>query len=97
MRSGLLAFLGIVGRQRTAETEFRQGDKASQKGNFDLAISCYTDAIRLNPKYAKAYYSRGAAYSEKGDHDKAQAGFAEAKKLGFPSKGETKWAESHHD
>ena len=36
------------------------------KGEYDKAIADYTEAIRLDPKYAKAYYNRGWAYGEQG-------------------------------
>jgi Flp pilus assembly protein TadD len=37
----------------------------------------------LNPKYAKAYYSRGLSYKKKGETAKAEEDFAQAKKLGY--------------
>ena len=36
-------------------------------------------------KSAEAYYSRGVAYDKKGDHAKADADVAEARKLGYKS------------
>ena len=51
------------------------------KGEHDKAIADYTEAIRLNPKYAEAYYNRGVAYEDKGEHDKAIADFTEAIRL----------------
>ena len=38
-------------------------------------------AIRLDPKDAIAYYNRGRAYANKGDHDKAIADYTEAIRL----------------
>ena len=46
------------------------------------AIADFSEAIRLNPKYAKAYNNRGLAYKEKGQLDKANQDFAKAKELG---------------
>ena len=40
-------------------------------------------AIRLDPKYAKSYYSRGLAYEQMGETANADADFAQAKKLGY--------------
>ena len=36
------------------------------KGDYDKAIADYTEAIRLDPKYAVAYYSRGCDLPEQG-------------------------------
>ncbi len=53
---------------------------------LDNAIADYTQAIRLNPKLAKAYYDRGLAYERKAEKSKAAADFAEARKLGLPTR-----------
>jgi Flp pilus assembly protein TadD len=39
----------------------------SEKGDLDRAIADYTEAIRLSPKFARAYYNRGVAEKRKGD------------------------------
>jgi tetratricopeptide (TPR) repeat protein len=51
---------------------------------LDNAISDYTQAIRLNPKLAKTYYDRGLAYQAKAEKSKAEADFAEARRIGLP-------------
>ncbi|MDR1318695.1 MAG: tetratricopeptide repeat protein [Treponema sp.] len=43
-----------------------------------MAIADYTQAIRLNPEYAKAYNNRGATYRRKGDIDRAIADYTRA-------------------
>jgi tetratricopeptide (TPR) repeat protein len=47
------------------------------------AIADYTEAIRLDPKYALAYNNRGNAYEKKGEKLKAAEDFARAKQLGL--------------
>jgi len=49
----------------------------------DKAISDFTEAIRLNPNYAKTYYNRGVSYDEKGEQEKADADFGKAQELGL--------------
>ena len=44
-------------------------------GQFERAIEDYTEAIRLNPEYAKAYYNRGQAYKDQGKKAEAIADF----------------------
>ena len=34
--------------------------------DYDLAIADYTEAIRIDPDYAEAYFNRSRAYSGKG-------------------------------
>ena len=53
------------------------------KGEHDKAIADCTEAIRLDPKYAKAYYNRGWAYGRQGDKTKAEEDFARARELGY--------------
>jgi tetratricopeptide (TPR) repeat protein len=50
---------------------------------YDEAIKDYTEAIRLDPKLAAAYYNRGKIYDNKGMHDEAQADFEKSNSLGF--------------
>ena len=49
------------------------------------SVIAYTEAIRLDPNYALAYYNRGVAYQNIGEKDKADADFAKAKELGYKS------------
>jgi short-subunit dehydrogenase/lipoprotein NlpI len=51
------------------------------KGEFDKAIAAYTEAIRLDPKCAEAYWGRGWTYEKKGDYDQAIADFSEVIRL----------------
>ncbi len=64
-----------------ADNAFAQARDAYRKGNFDAAVRHCTDAIRLKPDFAKAYYARGSAYAEKGDIDRAIADYGEAIRL----------------
>ena len=47
----------------------------------EKAIADCTEAIRLNPKEADAYFTRGSAYEKKGDYEKAIADYTEAIRL----------------
>ena len=58
-----------------------QGISAFMGGKSDLAISCFTEAIRLDPKCVPAYCTRSLIYAVKGDHDKAMADCTEAIRL----------------
>ena len=60
-----------IGYGKTAEEACSQGCDALDKNDFDLALKCYTEAIRLKPDYADAYYNRGVVYQRKGEYDKA--------------------------
>jgi len=67
----------------TAEDFFIRGKAAanldSPGGNYlEKAIQNYTQAIRLKPGFAAAYYERGRAYLEKGDSPKAMENYTQA-------------------
>ena len=46
---------------------------ACRKGDLDAALAEYTEAIRIDPNYARAYYSRAIAYDDKHDQETAIA------------------------
>jgi Flp pilus assembly protein TadD len=54
--------------------------------DYTKAILDYSEAIRLNPSYAQAYWGRGSCYRKQGDKAKAEQDFAQAKKLGYKPK-----------
>lgn len=49
-----------------------------QSGNLDQAIALYSEAIAIDPTASDAYYNRGTAHGEKGDHDAAIADYTTA-------------------
>jgi lipoprotein NlpI len=61
------------------------------KGDRDRAIADYSEAIRLDPKYARPYNGRGNAYRAKGDLDRAIADYDEAIRL------DPKYAAAYND
>lgn len=65
----------------TADDFFEQGKKSSLVENSDQAIVNYTEAIKLNPKFVKAYNNRGVAYVGRKQYDLAIADFNKAIEL----------------
>ena len=64
----------------TAEEYFERG-LARNAQDYDAKIADYSEAIRLKPDYADAYYNRGLAYYHKGQYDRAIADYDEAIRL----------------
>lgn len=51
------------------------------KGDYERAIQDYDQAIRLNPRFAKAFCNRGTTYAGKSDYDHAIQDFDQAIRL----------------
>jgi tetratricopeptide (TPR) repeat protein len=58
-----------------------RGEIYRSKGDYDHAISDFTQAIKLDPKYAIAYDRRGQAHYYKHEYDRAMADIEKALKL----------------
>ena len=67
----------------------KRGNKHADAGEYDKAIESYSEAIRLDPNFAKAYRNRGWVYGHKGNHDKAiddfTDGFASIRRMRMPT------------
>ena len=48
---------------------------------FDAAIACYKEALKIKPDYAEAYYNMGVALQDKGDPEAAIESYKEAVKI----------------
>lgn len=80
----LVIFISVVncyGAKGTAEEFFEQGKKASSVENADSAITHYSKAIEIDPKFVKAYNNRGIAYIWKKDFKLAIGDFTKAIEL----------------
>jgi len=81
--AGLVAmsFLNVLFHSAASVRAFDQGVEAANGKDFDRATMCFTEAIRLDPKYAEAYCNRGRVHGSKGEYDRAIADFTEAARL----------------
>ncbi len=62
-----------------AAINYFEGIAYALKGQHDQSIPYYDKAIKINPKFANAYFSRGVAYAEgRGEYDKAISDYDKA-------------------
>jgi tetratricopeptide (TPR) repeat protein len=60
---------------------FSRGLASGAAGDYDYAITAYSEAIKYDSKYPIAYNNRGVAYFKTGDHDRAIADYTQAIRL----------------
>ena len=66
---------------QTAIDYLNEGIAFGEMDDYDNAIACFDEAIRLDPNFADAYHSRGVAYRDKADLGKAIPDIKRAKEL----------------
>src|SRR5262245_37862187 len=66
---------------QTPDELVKLGNEELEKGNFETAIEHYNAAVRLDPRFAHAYYARGVVAAKKGDFRNALADFEQAFRL----------------
>lgn len=64
-----------------AETHNNQGVSARDAGDLDKALAEFSEAIRLRPDYATAYFNRADVYRTKNMYDEAIADYGQIIKL----------------
>jgi tetratricopeptide (TPR) repeat protein len=66
---------------QSAAKAFEKGKSSLDQKDFRSAISAFSDAIRLDPRHAEAYYLRALTYAKSGRPSKAIADANEAVRL----------------
>src|SRR6476660_8564228 len=63
-------------KKADADAAYRKAQVQYEKREFDEAIRLFNQVVRLDPTYVEAYVSRGMAWNEKGEYDKAIKDFS---------------------
>lgn len=69
---------GSAAAKKLALEHHAKGRAFCDTGDFDKAIPCFDEALRLHGEMAKAYRDRGIAYLSLGEDNKALADFSVA-------------------
>jgi tetratricopeptide (TPR) repeat protein len=72
---------GSNAAKKAAQEQHAKGRAFCDSGDFDKAIPCFDEAIRLNGEMAKAFRDRGIAWLSLGEENKALADFSVACRL----------------
>ena len=67
--------------ERTTEEWYTEGRRQIDAENYDEAIRCFDEAIRLSPAFGYAYYGRGFSLHRKGEFENALKDFDQAIRL----------------
>lgn len=77
----LVAITSPISADRKQDSLLAEGDDAYKSGNYELALTKYSEAIGRNPKDATAYNGRGLTYRGRMQYEEAIADFTEALRL----------------
>ena len=73
--------IAAISNETLYAQRFEEGNKLYENGDYQGAIAKYTEAIKLNPKYASAYNNRGVAYADLQNYTQAIADYTKAIEL----------------
>jgi tetratricopeptide (TPR) repeat protein len=71
----------VAFKRPDVESYYTRGCTYYFSKNYDAAIADLSVVIRVDPKFAKAYYFRSLAYTAKGDRIKSKSDYSKALKL----------------
>lgn len=84
----ILLLIGVLNLRATTSPEeksavrhFNQGVDALKIEDYDLAIICFSQVIKLNPSDSRAHLNRGGAHIRKSEFDEAVTDFTRAIKV----------------
>jgi tetratricopeptide (TPR) repeat protein len=80
--------LGIGAVQEAAPLGAFFGSRADGPLRLGEALTCYDRALEINPRYAQAWFKKGAALHNAGRFEQALACFEQAQRLGDPQAAE---------
>lgn len=75
---GIVIILFLIVPEDNADEHYVQGISFFNKGQYDQAISEFSKAIRIEPRFTEAYRYRGLAYVKKVELDEAILNFTKA-------------------
>ena len=67
----IIGFISNEKNYETAATYFYRGNKEANSGDYEKAIHCYDEAIKINRQSAEAYNNRGNAKAKSDNHTEA--------------------------
>jgi len=76
-----MKLIGYFARGLRSGFKRRRAKSLYEKGELDLAIALYADAISMNPDCAESHFGSGLAHLRKGKIDQAIADFTNAIRL----------------
>jgi tetratricopeptide (TPR) repeat protein len=80
----ILFALSTLSAQSTASEWFFKGKDYRDAGNFEEALRCFDQAIRLSPEFAGAYNNRGTVKAGMDRHEEAVKDLLKSAELGVP-------------
>ena len=80
-KTGIASVSTVSSTSIQSKWYIRRGSVWNEKGEYDIAVSDYNEAIRLDPSREVAFINRGNAWFHKKEYDKAIADYNEAIRL----------------